>query len=109
MADMMIFLCAPFAQAVSPVPAILSVAGMEYEFWAFGLTVVLAWVGSTVLGLFLMGAGRYAPKAMIPAVLLFPLFMATWLPLQVLSLLCPAREWKVIAHGGTKSEKELVP
>lgn len=40
-------------------------------------------------------------KTALCAVFLFPLFMASWLPLNLVSLLFRTRVWKEIEHGKT--------
>lgn len=102
-ADAVFFLCAPFAQALSFVPALLLVLGAAaqgmLEAWAAlaGLSLLGALGGS------LLAAGALAAlcaqKLSAPGILLFPLFMASFLPLQILSLFCPAKQWKAIRHG----------
>ena len=106
--DMCFFLCAPFAQALSVVPGLLSLmsalAKGLLSLWAAGtaLTLTLAAVCACLFSLAL----RIAASQRIPRVsaLLFPLFMASFLPLQICSLLHRTNEWKAIRHGHQRSQ-----
>ena len=40
-------------------------------------------------------------KADYRVIFLFPLFMASWLPLNLVSLVCRTRSWQEIEHGKT--------
>ena len=102
-ADAVFFLCAPFAQAISVVPPLLLALGAaargSLREPAAGAAVLLA-LGAVGALLAACGLARLAPRrGGALSVLLFPLFMASFLPLQVLSLLCPARQWTAIRHG----------
>ena len=100
---MCFFLCAPFAQAISPLsPLLLALcAAVRGELGAWGLRALTA-LPAALAGMLLLslalglgGRERLRPGSL----LLFPLFMASFLPLQVLSLLRRTTEWKVIRHG----------
>lgn len=102
-ADSAFVLCAPFVQALSFVPALLLVLGAALrgmlEAWAAlaGLSLLGALIGSLLAAAALAVLCAQRPSA--PGVLLFPLFMASFLPLQVLALLRPTTQWKPIRHG----------
>ena len=51
------------------------------------------------LGALLCFLGGYGLRGMGRTVLVFPVFMASWLPLQVASLFHPATSWREIGHG----------
>ena len=101
--DMCFFLCAPFAQAFSVLPVLLCFTGAltsgTLAFWI--AETVLTAASAFVCALLFALALRIASPQPIPgaSILLFPLFMASFLPLQVISLLCRTDEWKVIRHG----------
>lgn len=110
--DMMVFLAAPFAQALSWIPLVLSLlsaaasgkSGQFFTVAAIGL--VAAWLGCTLLGAVLAKLGGYGVRVM-RSILTFPVFMVSWLPLQFLSLVRRTREWKVITHTRSLSMGEL--
>lgn len=103
--DMMFFLCAPFVQVLSLVPGLLlfldallcGMAGGWMLFLAFSLLLVGA--GMIVLAAAAAVSFGYRGRGMIKSVLLFPLFMASWLPLQVMAALHPVRSWRPIRHS----------
>ena len=109
--DMALFLCAPFAQALSPLPAVL------WGVWAWQQGGLGTWFAVGAAGL-LAGYGALAILAAVLArraggcaagtVWLFPLFMASWLPLQAVSLLHRSRVWRPIPHGRPMSARETV-
>ena len=103
--DMMFFLCAPFVQVLSLVPGLLlfldallcGMAGGWMLFLAGSLLLVGA--GMIVLAAAAAVSFGYRGRGMIKSVLLFPLFMASWLPLQAAALARPVRSWRPIRHG----------
>ncbi|MGN0986164.1 MAG: glycosyltransferase family 2 protein [Candidatus Enterenecus sp.] len=111
-ADMLAFLTSPFVQALSVAPAVLYLLAAvqsgslaEYAL-AAGLGLGAAWAGMTAFALVLARIGGYPLRTIGRSVAGFSLFMASWLPLQVLSLFCRSREWKAIRHtGGLPAEK----
>ena len=67
----------------------------------------LAWIGINLLAILLCVLGGYPIRRMWPTILLFPLFMASWIPLQLVALFVPVRQWHPIDHTGQASAKEL--
>lgn len=105
--DMTMFLLAPFTQAVS---ALLLAAGLLVNLAsgeATGLLLTLCGlglygVGGMALGVVLSLLGGYPLQDMTRSILFFPVFMASWLPLQVLSLFRDTTRWREVAHRGQK-------
>ena len=103
--DMMFFLCAPFVQVLSLVPGLLlfldallcGMAGGWMLFLAGSLLLVGA--GMIVLAAAAAAGFGYRGRGMIKSVLMFPLFMASWLPLQTAALAHPVRSWRPIRHS----------
>ena len=103
--DMTMFLLAPFAQALS---GLLFMAGvltsaLTGDGTALILTassMVLYCAGGTALGVLLCLLGGYGLEGMTKTILIFPLFMASWLPLQILSLFKDTKKWHAVAHKG---------
>ena len=99
------FLMAPFAQAISALllagSLLLSLAaGEEITAVVAACTLGLYYVGGVALSVLLCLMGGYALQGMTRTILLFPVFMASWLPLQVISLFKDTRQWHTIAHNG---------
>ena len=111
--DMLIFLITPFAQALSCLPLALSaaVAAAEGDLSGWALTVgggtALGWAALTLFGAVLARLGGYGAEV-TGSVLTFPIFMASWLPLQILSLVRRTREWKIIEHTRSLSVEDAV-
>ena len=65
-----------------------------------GAGLVLACVGMMLLAVFLCWYGGYPIRRMLPVILGFPIFMGSWIPLQILALFVPVRSWAEIKHKG---------
>ena len=105
--DMTMFLLAPFAQALS---AVLMGAGAALNGpnllpllpeLALGLGGTYGVLMAMAVPLCLLGG--YGLRGMGRTVLLFPLFMASWLPLQVFSLFRDTRTWHTVRHVGRQA------
>lgn len=103
--DSLVVVNAPFLQALSAVPFALSfaVAAASRTLGAFALTVgaalALGAVGGVALAALLAVLGGHRDRRILRTLALFPLFMASWLPLQMLSLVRRTHSWQPIAHG----------
>ena len=104
--DSLMSLTSPFVQALSVVPPVLAGAAVIAGDVPAPLLLTAALLGAlgclacAGFGLVLAAIGGYRDRRIIKSAALFPVFMATWLPLQVLSLVCRSKSWKPIAHGG---------
>ena len=111
--DMLVFLLSPFTQALSWIPLALGMlsAALDGSLGTSLLTLLVsgaaAWIGCTCFGAVLAKLGGYGTMV-VKSVLTFPLFMVSWLPLQILSLVRRTREWKVIDHTRSLSVRELI-
>lgn len=61
---------------------------------------VLAVIAMQLLALFLCRYGGYPIRKMRSTILLFPLFLLSWGPLQTLALFVPVKNWSEIRHNG---------
>lgn len=106
--DFMMFLIAPFAQAVSVVP--LGIAflckglesgwgGMLHYAASAAVLYALVMMGLAA-GLVCFQNGKKMDWKMGKAILLFPVFMASWIPLQIISLCRETKTWEEIRHTG---------
>ena len=66
---------------------------------SFGVGLVFSWLGCILLAAALAWVGGYRDRKILKTVLCYPLFTASWLPLNVISLLHRTKNWKVIPHG----------
>lgn len=112
--DFAFFLMAPFAQALSLLPMGMTLLGAALE---GELAAALAWMGLYlaayyVLMVFLAVVLLWHQEGKLPedrrmrqTVLLFPVFMASWLPLQMVSLCRETKKWEQIRHTGNMPAK----
>lgn len=106
--DFIMFLLAPFAQAASLVPMGLMFIGKGIEGgWDAALLYAAGVLLLYALGMMALAAalvwlrnGRRMDWRMGKAVVLFPFFMASWIPLQVASLCWDTKKWEEIRHTG---------
>lgn len=103
--DITMFLLAPFTQAVSGVLLLLGILAGALTGDATGLVISLCTlglycVGGMALGVLLCLLGGYGLQGMTKTIVLFPVFMASWLPLQVVSLFRDTKQWHAVAHRG---------
>ena len=102
--DSTMFLAAPFAQAVSGLLLLSGLLAAALTGNLLSLSVALAsfglyLAGGMALAVLLCLTGGYGLEGMTKSILLFPIFMASWLPLQIVSLFKDTKRWKPIAHG----------
>lgn len=65
-----------------------------------GCGLLLALAAMMLLAVFLCWYGGYPVKKMLPTILGFPVFMASWAPIQLISLFIPVKTWSEIKHTG---------
>lgn len=114
--DMTMFLLAPFSQAASGLllacSVLLALLG-GVELLAAGPVLALLpalgyCLGGMVLAVALCLLGGYGLRGMGRTIVTFPVFMASWLPLQVISLFRDTKTWHVVAHRGGPQTAEAV-
>lgn len=103
--DITMFLLAPFTQAASGLLLLLGILVGVLTGDATGLVVAMCslglyCVGGMALGVLLCLLGGYGLQGMTKTIVLFPVFMASWLPLQVISLFRDTKQWYAVAHNG---------
>lgn len=101
--DMAVALFLIYAQFLALIPAVYSLWDLSFRDLGCTLLISLAyfWIGMMVLAFFLtLSAGRN-PRKMWKSILLYPLFLISWYPLNLLALLHPPKTWHPIAHQGT--------
>ena len=80
------------------------------EWWMILLNAggaVLSLVGLMLLAVVLCWLGGYPVRRMWKAIVMFPVFMISWFPLQLMALFVPVKQWSVIEHNGQDSAAEL--
>lgn len=93
----------------APLAGLLGLALLPMQLpvmWALcGAGLALAWIAMSLLAILLCRIGGYPVRRMRGAILMFPLFMASWMPLQILALFVPVRSWSEIKHHGQKDAR----
>ncbi len=102
--DMAINLMMIYVQLLAAIPTIYALWGMALPVIAKTLLISLVsfWLGMMATALFLTLTNRRDPRKMWKSILLYPLFIASWYPLHILSLFAKPKTWKPIAHQGVK-------
>ena len=99
--DMLLMLLQPYCQTVSFLLAglLLAARPQGQQMLALATGAVVGYVVMTLFAalLSILQGGQLR----LTVILLFPLFMASWLPLNLLSLLFRTRTWQEIEHGKT--------
>lgn len=101
--DMAVTLAMFYAQFLALVPAVYALWGLGIPELAGNLLRSLAgfWAGSTLLACLLaLAAGRDLRK-MGKSILLYPFFLASWYPLNLLTVVRPPKVWHPITHKGS--------
>ena len=103
--DSLLIVNAPFLQALMLLPLTLTLisALMGGTLPALALRGALSLAAST-LGLMAFAAllavlGGYRDRRIVRTIMGFPLFMAAWLPIQIVSLVSRTRSWQPIVHS----------
>lgn len=95
-ADELITLTAPFCQIIGVFSTPLALLLGKVEILPLLLASAVSYLGMCWLaGIILLLRNGFRWKSMF----LFPVFMFSWLPLQVAALLSPPKTWKAIPHG----------
>ena len=103
--DMTMFLIAPFTQAVSGLLLMAGILSGILTGSAVALLTALCGLGlycagGMALGVVLSVLSGYALQDMTKSILFFPVFMASWLPLQIISLFRDNTQWRQVPHRG---------
>lgn len=107
--DMAVNLMMIYVQLLAAVPTAYALWGLTLPVIAKTLVISLVsfWLGTSALALFLTITGLRNPLKMWKSILLYPLFVASWYPLHVLSLVNKPKTWKPIVHKGVPTAPVL--
>lgn len=100
--DMAVLLGLFYTQFLAPIPLLHSLRDLPVQDSGAIVLVWLAafWTGTMVLAFLLsLFAGR-DPRRLWKSILLYPLFLASWYLLNLLTLFCPPKAWHPIVHKG---------
>ena len=69
--------------------------------------LAFSWAGASLVALALFAVHRKLNRRCIPAILLFPVFLFTWAPINLYAVLTPPPEWKQIRHTRSLDQAEM--
>lgn len=72
-----------------------------------GASLILSYIGMVIAAIVLCILGGYPVGRMGATVAMFPIFMVSWMPLQVVSLFVPVKHWHAIDHNGQSAAGEI--
>ena len=95
-----------YVQLLALIPVIYSLFHVSLGQAAQTLGIsVLSFIGSGILmGFFLSVTGRRSVKKQWKAILMYPVYLASWYPLHIWALFSKPKTWKPIAHGTAVSK-----
>lgn len=95
----------------APLAALLMLLSLPFQtpaMLAFCLaSLILGYVGMVLAALLLCVLGGYPISKMGATVAMFPIFMVSWTPLQIMALFIPVRQWSPIRHNGQGDTEAL--
>lgn len=100
-----------YVQLLALVPLAYGLLGLPLLQLAQNLALSLAvfWLGLVAMSIFLCLTAKRNPLKMWKAIVLYPLFIASWYPLHFLALVAKPKTWQPIVHGASKSNREETP
>lgn len=109
--DLVQNMCMIYVQLLAFFPVLYGLLGMAPLAIVKTLAISFAsfWIGMTLTALFLTVTARRNLRKMLPTILLYPLFTASWYPLHIYSLFVKPKTWKPIVHGTDKHRRDKVP
>lgn len=101
--DALMFLIAPFVQLASTfmciIGGVVALISKEYTWYANHIGLGILIYGVSILGLILLvKMNKKHIRIYIKGILTFPIFVLTWIPVNVMAVLKPKIEWKKIEH-----------
>lgn len=108
--DYAVFLSMIYVQLLAAVPVLYGLLGQSLEQIAvtLGLSLVGYYAGMILTAIFLAAMNRRDLRKMWKSILLYPVFIASWYPLHILSLFSKPKTWKPIPHGARRVFKSAV-
>ena len=103
--DFLVFLNYPFVYLASLIPSaaslILHACRGQLPIYIMMVLVepAVLYLGCVAFGAVLAAIAGLRDGRILPTLLGFPIFMASWLPLQLFSLVIRVRHWQPIQHG----------
>lgn len=105
--DMIMTLVLVYVPFLSLFPAVyfLWKTAFSEVLWIPLLSLAGFWMGASALAYILVLVSRKEPRKMWRSILLYPLFLASWYPLNILAIFARPKQWQPITHIGTHDVK----
>ena len=106
--DLLVHINMIYAQLIALIPIVYSALKMPVLSALNTLLYSLAGfvAGGIVMGFFLSLTAKRNPKKQWKAILLYPVYLASWYPLHFWALFSKPKAWKHIPHGTAKDRQE---
>lgn len=106
--DLAAHINAIYAQLLALIPAIYGIVKMPFLSATYTLLYFLTGfvAGGIAMGLFLSLTAKRSLKKQWKAILLYPVYLASWYPLHFWALFAKPKTWKHIPHGTAKNRQE---
>ncbi len=101
--DVFFFLLTSQLAPISMLFMLISTLLTKPSFFVLLSSIGMYWTGCCLLALFLQVLDRPKERRNVQACLMFPVFMLSWAPLQILALFNKTKHWREIRHGGMKT------
>lgn len=98
-----------YAQLLALIPALCGLVSLLFTGAIATLVYSVAgfYAGSVVLALFLSLTAKRDPRKQWKAILLYPIYLASWYPLHIWALFSKPKTWKPIVHGTAVSRQDM--
>lgn len=102
--DLAIHINMIYAQLLALIPVTYGLLSMNLNqaVTSLGISILSFAVGGVAIGLFLSLTAKRNPIKQWKAIVLYPLYLASWYPLHIWALVSKPKTWKPIAHGTTR-------
>ncbi|MDR0905234.1 MAG: glycosyltransferase family 2 protein [Oscillospiraceae bacterium] len=105
--DSIMTVTTPYFQAAGAIPAAYSLfaalAGGAPTFAAFAAQLALAYAALAVFAAATAAIAGYSVPKMLRGIAAYPLFLASWVPIQVYSVFRQTSEWRQIRHSSVEN------
>lgn len=99
----------PFLQAVAPFFTLAALIFGSMSLQGLPVSSMTACIGCMAMAIAALALEKRLDRKLVGGILLYPLFMASFLPLQTLALFKTQTVWHEIRHSGVRLAAELAP
>ena len=107
--DGILQLAFPFLQAVTPFFMLAALTAGSISLQGLPASLLTAYIGCIAMAIAALALEKRLDRKLVGGILLYPLFMASFLLLQTLALFKTQTVWHEIRHSGVRLAAELAP